>query len=227
MLKRLPLLAATLTLTACLVRVQEPNVPMPVNPASSTSSAPRFEENIVPSSQSGGITQANRLLPSGALEIGDAAAPVSILLFTNHSCAYCKQFQDYLPRLRDEFIAQGNVRISILPFALQKYPQSREAAGIFLCAAMMNQGPAVHDLLFRERIGSTAFTTALASLNVQQAELDACTKSEEIAKRIDAQQAVAQSLGVTLVPTYFINGEKYVGLPEYADLKMQIEEELE
>lgn len=199
---------------------------MPVEVASSAASTPGFEQDSVPGSQSGTLAPANRLLPSGALEIGDAHAPVSVLLFTNHSCAYCRQWQEYLPRLRDEFISKGTVRVSVIPYVLQKYNQSRNMAAVFVCAARMGNGPAVHDLLFRESIGSTAYRNALASLNINQEELAACTADEGIQATIDAQQAIAQSLGVTFVPTYFINGTKYVGLPEYADLKSQIEEGL-
>ena len=49
-----------------------------------------------------------RYLSSGLVEVGSIDAPATLTLFTEYHCSYCQEFhQDYLPRLREDFIDQG------------------------------------------------------------------------------------------------------------------------
>lgn len=231
-MRRLLLLTSAILLCSCVApsRQQSPPVapvPPPAAPASTPSEHPA-EPVDTPLTQTGTeVRIGERILASGVLEIGSANAPVSLLLFTNHACDYCGDFQEELvPRLTSEFVRDGRVRIGIVPFAMGKYPNSKQAAGFLLCSARQGRGIDVNALLFKENMTAATAQTAINDLQLNREQLESCLQDETITAMIDAQQSFAKSLGITLVPTYFINGKIYTGLPEYSDLRGQIEEAL-
>lgn len=224
-----PSVFALLLCAACapLTLPEKPATPTASGAVSSVNAGPAGEgDAIIPASTSGTIIT-ERVLPTGSMEIGSADAPVSLVLFTNHFCAYCRDFhEELMPRLMTDYVTPGKVRVTVVPFLLQKYSESDQASLTFVCAAQQSKGQPMHDLLFRERMNSPAFRTALAEIKMDQAQLQTCMESDGARSTVDALQSIAQSLDVRLVPAYFINGTKFTGLPEYADLRGQIEEGL-
>jgi protein-disulfide isomerase len=76
----------------------------------------------------------------------------------------------------------------------------------------------MHKALFASKVD----TPALLDAKAKEVELDAAAFSSCIATPLAAQSASA----VTLVPTFFLNGEKFVGLLPYPDLRGKIETKL-
>lgn len=171
---------------------------------------------------------AERLLPSGTLEIGNRDAPLSLLLFTEHHCEYCREFQsDLFPRLREDFLKHGSVRLEIVILPLKKYPGSREAAGALLCAGEQGKGLLMHEALLKSTDTTSPSLPAIGkALALEKKVFETCLASSDTEKLLAGQAAWERSLGVDLVPTFFLNGEKLVGLPSYADLRGKIERAL-
>lgn len=151
------------------------------------------------------------MVSTGTLSIGEKNAPIHMLLFTNYDCAYCKDFEEnIMPRLQKDFIELGKMQISIIPLPLLKYPGSDRNARLLHCGVQIGRGTTVHTNLLN---GQTDFPA-----------LEKCMKDESYAETILSQErAIITSLNVTLVPTYFINGKRFTGLPEYADIRGQVE----
>lgn len=213
-----------LLLSACAFPAQPQN--MDSSSSATVSSRGRTTEGDDTPITGTGSYQANeRLLPSGMVEIGNANAPISLVVVTNYGCAYCKEFQSTLiNHVITDYVRSDKVRISILPFALQKYTDSEKTAGTLLCAGQLSKGWPMHQVLFAEKMNSKPYNDMLTILQMDRAQLEACAASDNIRATIAAQQSVAKSLGVSVVPSYFINGQRFTGLPEYADLRGQIEE---
>lgn len=228
-MKRFLLSLSAVLLISCIPAAQEQINPGTASGAQRpTSAAPAVEgDENTPSSTAPVVQIQERVLASGTLEIGSADAPVSVMLFTNPFCAYCKEFHEQLlPRLNAEYVTKGTVRVSIVPFVLRRYAQSEEATMTLLCAARQNKGMPTLDVLFRDGVNSAGYRAAMTNLAFDEAALNDCRQSESMKSMMNALQSVASSLDVSLVPAYFVNGTKFVGLPEYADLKGQIEEAL-
>ncbi|MBI3618919.1 thioredoxin domain-containing protein [Candidatus Peregrinibacteria bacterium] len=184
--------------------------------AASSSSAPSL--SAVP----------ERLLDSGMLEVGNADAPLVLLGFTHHSCGYCREFfQTVFPRLLSEEIATGKLREQIALLPIRKYPESDiQARGLF-CAARQGKGLLMHQMLFER--GATDDATLLLrarELHLNEKEFRACLDANATRLVTAEEASLPASLGVTEVPTFFLNGEKAIGLPTYADLRGRIEEAL-
>jgi protein-disulfide isomerase len=160
-------------------------------------------------------------LPSGVLEIGHENAPLTLLVFTEHHCAYCAEFhKEQLPLLLTEYVHEGALRIQITPFILQKYEGSTQAAKAALCASTQGKGMQMHTLLFDS---PNTFLERVHKTELNAESFASCLVSEETDSQIETLQAWAEELGVQYVPTFFLNGEKFVGLPYYADLRGRIE----
>ncbi|MBI3331381.1 thioredoxin domain-containing protein [Candidatus Peregrinibacteria bacterium] len=167
---------------------------------------------------------AERILETGILEIGNREAPLVLLLFTNHSCRYCRQFQeDLYPLLLKEFIEPGVLRLQVTVLPLQKYPQSRMALTSILCAAHQGKGAAMHNLLFSIPINQQSILAEIEEWPMDRDLFRSCQNDPVIGLRIAELESLARSLHVTLVPTFFLNGEKFVGLPDAAELRGRIE----
>lgn len=219
-------IAIALLLAACVPPDQQNLSQSSAGSSATSSHGPMTEgDDVMPITGTGSYQANERLLASGMIEIGNANAPVSLVLLTNYSCAYCKEFQDVLvPRLITDFIRTDKIRISIVPFNLQKYTESEQSAGMVICAAQLGKGWPMHQLLFREKMNTKAFSDTLITLELDRTQLNTCAASDNIRATVAAQQAVSRSFGVNVVPSYFINGRMYEGMPEYADLRGQIEE---
>lgn len=168
-----------------------------------------------------------RLLTGGLLEIGPASAPVTLLVFTNTSCSYCREFeQTYVQRLLTEQTGSGKLRIVTTPFALRKYPESEDAARMLLCAARQNKGHDMLKFLFENGAGKSALARGIKELSLDEKMIGLCLADAGTSAMIATQATLADALDVTLVPTFFLNGERTVGLPTYADLRGMIESAL-
>jgi len=178
--------------------------------------------------ETGALLPTERLLSSGTIDIGNPDAPLTLLVFTEHHCNYCKEFNsEHLLRLIADFVQSGKLRVQIAYFPLQKYPQSINAAKAVLCAATQQKGLALNNILF-ERVykGPGSAKNYAKELEMDTTLFAACMEDAETVATVTRQKEWAQSLGVEYVPTFFLNGEKFVGLPYYADLRGRIELEI-
>lgn len=163
---------------------------------------------------------AERVLETGILDLGDRSASLTLVVFLHPSCRYCNQFvTEQLPLLLQQFIATGELHYETVILPLRKYPASQTLAAGLYCAAMQGKGRAMHDLLLSGQVQTDA---ALQS-QIKPLALDAnlfrtCLTDPVTIHLLDVQASIAQSLGVTLVPTFFLNGEKFVGLQHETDL---------
>jgi protein-disulfide isomerase len=167
-------------------------------------------------------------LADGVLELGQSAAKATLTVYTNHSCTYCSDFaRTYLSQLQRDFMDKGLLKVRIIPLALKKYPSSSLEAATLLCAAEQGQGLPMHRELFtlRSRTRESVLLRA-KTLQFNLTTFAACLDAPDTAASLAAQTSEAQGKEVTLVPTFFLNEEKEVGLPYYADLRGWIEEAL-
>ena len=156
--------------------------------------------------------------------MGAEHASIVLLTFTNHSCRYCLEFEeDYIPRLVEDFVKPGKLRLQISILKLRKYPESVLFANALLCAAERGKGFPMHTKLFELSPDRRVILDAAGSLSMDTEQFGACLDAMETAEMLGRQSVLADTLGVEYVPTFFYDGEKAVGLPAYADMRGTIE----
>src|SRR5262245_41542419 len=164
---------------------------------------------------------------AGAQAKGPETAPVTIVEFSDFQCPFCRRVTPTLKQIEDTY--KDNVRIvwKHLPLSFHK-----DAAGAALAAeAAGKQGKfwEFHDRLFADqtKLGPEDLKQHAKdlSLDMKRFETDLQNGGEE-KKRIDADVAEANALGIKGTPGIFINGRFVEGAQPYEVFAKIIDEEL-
>ena len=155
---------------------------------------------------------------------GPAAAPVTIVEWSDYQCPFCRNAQEALARLRAEF--PDTLRIVFKDFPLRMHPLAVPAALAARCAGAQNRYWEYHDMLFvaqpdfsREQLVGYA-----RRLGLDVDAFSQCFDSRQFLEAIAADQREGLAAEVRGTPTFFINGRKIVGalpLDEFRDAVRQ------
>lgn len=160
---------------------------------------------------------------------GQADAPVTIEVYADFQCPYCKQADAILQQVMPPYISAGKARLIYgnLPVI---GPESQPAAEAALCAADQNKFWKYANYLFarqgNENSGVFSYSNLKAfaadqGLDVRQ--FNTCLDGGQHAAAVRQQAAEARQRGVTGTPTFFINGQRYEGVLSADQLASLIE----
>jgi protein-disulfide isomerase len=150
----------------------------------------------------------------GEMTLGPDTAKVTVIEYASATCPHCAAFyKDTFGTLKKEYIDTGKIRV-----VFREFPHDDAALAAFMlarCAPKEKYFPLI-DVFFATQPEWTQ--NPLAGLNkiAQQAgftqeSFDACMKNETVAKDILAVRKKAEGFGVTGIPTFFVNGERFEG----------------
>ena len=150
----------------------------------------------------------------GDMTMGPDTAKVTVIEYASASCPHCAAFyNDVYPTFKKEYIDTGKIK-----FIFREFPHNDAALAAFMvarCAPKEKYFPLI-DVYFTTQ--KDWLQNPLEGLNkiAQQAgftkeSFDACLKNEAVAKAILEVRKTADGLGVTGIPTFFINGEMLDG----------------
>jgi protein-disulfide isomerase len=173
----------------------------------------------------------NAMLAGDPPLMGPMSAPVSLVEFSDFECPYCQRLKDMLEK---EVLPKsgGKVKIIFRNFPLSMHPWAKRAAMMASCADL--QDPAdfwrVHDFLFdNQKILSpdnlaekvSEFVSTGTKLNKSQ--FQQCVDKDLALGIVTKDIALGQDNGVHATPTAFINGVRYEGMQNAAQLLAIIE----
>jgi protein-disulfide isomerase len=152
-------------------------------------------------------------LAAGPNRLGRSDPAVTIVVFFDYGCGYCKLFDDALRHLLTRFPDHvGVVYRSFLPKMSQAAAMVHAAAS---CAADQGRFWAFDSVLFaHQRLSSyrSGWRTAADSSGIPDRRLfDACIESGRYLKAVESDTRLGVDLGVTGTPTSFVNGRRVVG----------------
>ncbi len=160
-------------------------------------------------------TPATIRLNDGALVLGNPAAPVTLVEFTDYQCPFCaRHTQQTMPQIISQLIETGRVYYVMKDFPLdQIHPQARAAAVAARCAGEQEADWAMHDLLFARQQNwsgqanvNTIFAGYAAELGLNETAFSDCLRSGRYDAAIEQNVQEGLSLGVRGTPAFFING---------------------
>lgn len=170
--------------------------------------------------------------------IGNKDAKVSLIVYTDLECPFCKQFHTTLLQAQNEY--KDKINVLIRHFPLTFHQNAQKEAEATECVAEL-AGNDVYkkfiDKIF-ERTTSNGTGFALAKLGplakevgVNQASFQTCLDSGKYAQKVSEQQKGGETAGVNGTPGTFIvnkNGGAWLlpGAYPYESLKGYIEEAL-
>ncbi|GAC1352041.1 MAG: hypothetical protein NVSMB1_10980 [Polyangiales bacterium] len=155
---------------------------------------------------------------------GGPNAPVTVVVFTDYQCPFCRRADDTIAKLRAEYPDDLRVVVAVRP--LPMHNRARPAALAALAAAQQGRFEQMHARLFGD---ADSLDDASIVRIAKEVGLDiARFKTDWTGAAIDAQlaraEALADRLGVAGTPTFFSNGQRVSGAPPIATFRRVIEE---
>jgi len=206
----LAIAAAVLVIVAAaafffLSQSDQPTIPQTGAGATATTAAAAGGELMVPG-------------PLGEKTIGDPKAPNVVIEYAALTCPHCQRFHtDVFPSFKEKYIDTGKVYFVFREFPLN--PLDQAAVMLARCAPADKYFEMVD--LFFEQQRNWAFVsdpkTALLNLAKQtgfnQTSFEACLTNQQILDGVNwVKNRADNQFDVKSTPTFFINGEKAVGV---------------
>ncbi len=168
-------------------------------------------------------------LPRDATTLGQAGAPVTVEEWGDYQCPICRQFTLTTgAQLADQDIRRGAVKLVWRDMAFIGEESGLAAEGA-RCAAEQGMFWQYHDKLYAEQRGENTggfpvpFLKKFAgAIGASQAAFDACIDSHRHAAAVKAETDAGRTRGVRATPTFFVNGQKFEGIPSYEQLSALI-----
>ncbi len=159
--------------------------------------------------------------------LGDPAAKVTLVEFSDFTCPYCQVFRPVLEKFVED--RPGRVRLIWKPFPIESHPGALEAAQVAEWAREQGIFWPLQERLFGAPHASLDVVGDWATeLGKDPASLEPALASGRLLQRVRASQAEARAAGLRGTPTLFFNGRRLVlpDLSEWAlELTLQDEEE--
>ncbi len=166
--------------------------------------------------------------------MGDANARIIIVEYSDFNCGFCRRFyQDTFPRLVNEYVATGKVRMSYKHYPFLR-PSSVWKAQAAECAGAQGRFWDYHGKLFSSEVGGgedeASVKQALAGLagelglNVEA--FTTCLNDNAIQQQVLSDAQEGQRLGVSGTPSFLVNGRPLVGAQPFEAFRDLIESEL-
>jgi protein-disulfide isomerase len=159
---------------------------------------------------------------------GPAAAPVTIVEFSDFECPFCGALFPTLKQIEAKY--GDKLRIVFRQFPLTNiHPHAQKAAEASLCANEQKKFWEMHDAMFQDNknLEVDALKQKASALKLDRASFDACLDSAKYAAAIKKDTLAGAGLGVTGTPAMFINGRLFGGVLPFENLVKIIDEELQ
>ena len=163
---------------------------------------------------------------------GPKTAPVTIVLFEDFQCPYCKKLSGNIEALLEDPEVKDDVRVAFMHFPMHGSCNANElkknmhrfacgAATASVCAQEQGQFWEMHDVLFRnnQRLRTSNLKGYAKDLGLDMDAFNACLKDPATADKVRRDSLVGGQAGVTGTPSLFINGSKLVGAQPVEALK--------
>ncbi len=158
---------------------------------------------------------------------GPADAPLTLVEYGDYQCPYCGAAYPVVKRLQKTL--RKKMRFVFRNFPLtQAHPYALIAAEAAEAAALQGKFWEMHDLLFEQQASLDPDVIPLwaqeIGLNLEKFGKD--IQQGVVQERIKEDRRTGIRSGVNGTPTFFINGTRYDGSPDYGSMLSALESEL-
>jgi len=142
---------------------------------------------------------------SGSPFKGPEDAPVTLVLFTDFECPYCRKLEPLIAQVLERNPKKVKLVFKNMPLQFHKFADP--AARAALAAREQGKFWEFHDEIFRvQKLDDKTVEETAKKLELNYDKLQNDMKSPEISRQINVDLQDAQKAGVTGTPTVFING---------------------
>jgi protein-disulfide isomerase len=157
---------------------------------------------------------------------GNAAAPVTIIEFSDFQCPFCARVNPTLDKVRQTY--GDRVKIVFKDYPLANHPQAPKAAEAARCAGEQNKFWEMHDAMFANQraLEVPALKQTARTIGLNGAAFDSCLDSGKHEATVRAGTELGEKMGVNSTPSLYINGRPLIGAMPFENFKQVIDEEL-
>jgi protein-disulfide isomerase len=161
------------------------------------------------------------LVAVGLAFAADGPPEVTIEVFSDFQCPYCKSFAPAVRELQSKGVDGIKTVVAFKNFPLGFHPFAQLAAQAAMAAGEQGRFWEMHDLLFANQraLGREDLLKHARSLNLDTERFERDLDSDRVKKMIEADKAEASARKVQGTPTFFINGKVYSGTKSVAELQ--------
>lgn len=161
-----------------------------------------------------------------------ADGKTTVVEFLDFECESCLAAYPSVEKLRAEY---GNrITYVVRYFPIASHPNAFNAAHAAEAAARQDKFEPMYKKLFdnatawghQQQSQAAVFESYAQELGLDMTRFKADVASAEVAARVKADATDGENAGVQGTPTFFINGEKFDGRPDYDGLKAAIDASL-
>lgn len=179
------------------------------------------------------VTDTNLLIGQGSHMTGTKDAKVTIVEFGDYQCPACAYANPIVQQLLGVYKNNPEVNFVFRNFPLPQHSNSMVAAEAAEAAGAQGKFLEMVDTLYKnqnEWSGNPKILEIFSGYAVKLS-LDVKAFNDSISQNkfqdvINKDKSDGQALGVNSTPTFFINGEKFVGALSFESFKNKIDEKL-
>lgn len=156
---------------------------------------------------------------------GPRYAPVTMVIFVDYECPFTKRYYPNVKSIIENY--PEDVRVFIKHYPLSKHKRSIEVASYLAAALAQKNFWTLFDRIMEnpEFVDDNKVMEIASELGIDTSILKEMKSSEKIKRYVENDMIKGDELGLTVLPTTFINGTKYEGVISVARLKKIIEQE--
>jgi len=174
------------------------------------------------------------VLKNPAYAFGDEGAKVTVVEFSDYQCPFCQRyFQQTFGQVESEYVDTGKVRYVMRDLPLSFHVNAQTAAEAARCAGEQGKYKEYHDKLFETQSTweglsevETSFKQYAVGLGLNALGFNSCLDTGKFSQAVKDDLALAQKLGVSGTPSFFVNGKILVGAQPFSAFKVVIDSEL-
>ena len=159
--------------------------------------------------------------------LGDEHAPVTLVEYGDYECPHCGHAHPIVKAVRKHFGQQLRFVYRHFPLT-QIHPHAEVAAEAAEFAGASGRVWEMHDGIFenQDRLGVPLLTELVGELGLSSNDLVGDLQDHVYVPKVKSDFLGGVRSGVNGTPTFFVNGRRYEGTPEFAELVEAIDAEL-
>ena len=160
---------------------------------------------------------------TGSPSRGPENAKVTIVEFSDFQCPFCSRGTQRMEDVLKEYPKDVKVVFKHLPLSFHQ--MAKPAARAAVAAQKQGKFWEMHDLLFQNQdaLGDELFTKLATQLGLDLEKFKTDYDDPETAKKVEADAALANKLGVQGTPGFFVNGVEVRGARELPYFKKLVD----
>jgi protein-disulfide isomerase len=171
-------------------------------------------------------TKVWKVEPGDAPSRGPKNAPVTLVLFSDFQCPFCKRVEPTITQLEKEY--PGKIRVVWKNMPLEFHQHAKPAAAAALAAGEQGKFWEMHAKLFENQtaLDRPNLEKYAQELGLDVAKFKAAMDSDKLGAKIQSDMKEAAAVEVNGTPATFVNGRKIGGAYPYDTFKKLVDQEL-